>query len=124
SGVSNPIKCVAYFSGTGLASENEASINGNNFNCYSFDLSDSPFKKLWTISLVSFGKTFATTDITPSAPTDSIGTVKSSFPEIIWNSSGVLFLIFIVYDKSPDASLIPQIFLCLDSSTTTFSVIL
>ena len=51
----------------------------------------------------------ATTEITPSPPTEICGNVKASSPEITKKFSGLLEIMVIICSKFPEASLIPII---------------
>ncbi len=58
------------------------------------------------------GKALASTEITPTAPKDTIGKVSISSPEISKKSSGLFLAISIHCTMSPEASLVPAILGC------------
>ena len=72
------------------------------------------------MSPISFGMTLDATEITPSAPTDIIGSASESSPERTVKS-GIAFLIALTRSTDPAASLIATTFGCFARRTTTSS---
>ena len=76
----NPMAETAALAGIGLTSQNSALISGIRSICILAASFTLPSKKSWHMRLVSYGIMLERTEMTPCPPTESIGTIWSSFP--------------------------------------------
>ena len=83
---SKPICSIAYFTGTGLTSQNNRSINSISLHCRFAAVSKSPASAALVIASVSVGQRLDRTDMTPNPPKAIDGTIWSSLPAHTYRS--------------------------------------
>lgn len=80
SSVQKPVWASRALMGIGFTSLKIAFIRGKSFSCKSIASFVLPANQSLQISLVSLGKIFDKTEITPLPPRDKVGKIRSSLP--------------------------------------------
>ena len=76
-----PIRFMAAFTGMGFTSQNRASIRSMYWIWILEASSNLPSRHRWLIFTITSGAMLDTTEMTPLAPRDIMGTTWSSFPD-------------------------------------------
>ena len=105
-----PRACKAAFTPAGFPSSNNSRHKSASPRCISRASSHLPSRALRTNRTHASGTTFASTEITPSNPTDNKGSVKASSPESSENPSRLPRTRSVAWSKRPEASFTATIF--------------